>query len=98
MTVKKSVDTTNVPLSNVPGQPDIKGPEADNLAPATEVAASGTFIEPEIVARVDTDHPAVDNAPRKGAPATSNQIDFNTPSALQSEEDAVVEKLTEAED
>lgn len=92
MTVKKAVDTTNVKLSDVPGKPDTKGLEADKLKPATDVAASGALIEPEIVERIDTSHPAVDNEPRKGAPRVSNQIDFNDPTLTP--EQAVEENLT----
>ncbi len=36
--------------------------KVDELTPATDVAASGAMIEPEIVQRIDTAHPAVDNA------------------------------------
>lgn len=95
MTIKKSVDTRDVKLSDAPGVADTKGLEIDKLAPATDVAASGALIEPTIVERIDTSHVSVDNEPRKGASVASNQIDFNTPSALQSEEDAVIENLTE---
>lgn len=88
---KKTVDTTDVKLSDVPGVADTAQAKPDDLSPATEVAASGALIEPEIVERVDTDHPAVDNAPRKGQPAVSNQIDFNDPS--KSDAEAVVDNL-----
>jgi hypothetical protein len=88
---KKTVDTTNVNLSDRPGVPDTKGMTEDNLAPATEMAASGAFIEPTIVERIDTSHPAVDNAPRKGQPVVSNQIDFNDPTL--GDADAVAENL-----
>lgn len=57
----------------------------ENLTPASDVAASGAFIEPEIVAGVDVDHPAVDNNPRAGTPASSNQIDFNDPTLTQAQ-------------
>jgi hypothetical protein len=95
MTVKKSVDTTKVKLSDVPGVPNNAALQPDKLQPATEVAASGALIEPTIVERIDTDHPAVDNEPRKGASVASNQIDFNTPSALTTEEAEVIENLKE---
>lgn len=88
MTIKKTVDTSDVKLSDIPGQPD-------TLAPATDVAASGAMIEPTIVDRIDTKHPAVDNEPRKGASVASNQIDFNTPSALTTQEAEVIENLTD---
>lgn len=88
MTIKKTVDTSDVKLSDVPGKPD-------TLDPATDVAASGAMIEPTIVDRIDTEHPAVDNAPRKGASVASNQIDFNTPSALTTQEAEVIENLTD---
>ena len=73
------VDTSNVKLSDVPGVADTKLMKLDTLTPATEVAASGAMIEPEIVSRIDTAHPAVDNEPRKGQPVISNMIDFNDP-------------------
>lgn len=73
------VDTTDVKLSDVPGVPDTKLLKTDKLSPATEVAASGAMIEPEIVSRIDTSHPAIDNEPRKGQPVISNMIDLNDP-------------------
>lgn len=85
MTIKKTVDTTDVKLSDVPGVADTALAQPDDLKPATDVAASGAFIEPTIVERIDVDHPAVDNAPRKGAPKSSNQIDFNDPTIDQAE-------------
>lgn len=85
MASKKSVKTDNVKLSDQPGVADTKAMTADQLSPATEMAASGAFIEPEIVAGVDTDHPAVDNAPRKDQPAISNRIDFNDPTVSEAE-------------
>lgn len=90
-TAKKSVDTTNVKLSDVPGKPDTNGLEPDQLEPATAVEASGAMIEPTIVERIDTSHPAVDNEPRKGVSRVSNQIDFNDPT--QTPEEAVLENL-----
>jgi len=53
--------------------------EPDKLSPATAVEPSGALQEPEISERIDTSHPAVDDQPRKGLPAESNQIDFNDP-------------------
>ena len=50
-----------------------------NPAPATEMAASGAFVEPEIVAAIPADHPAVDNNPRAGTSAVQNGADFNDP-------------------
>ena len=76
---KKTVDTTGIALSPIPGKSDTAGITEDNLTPATDMEASGAFIEPEIVARIDVDHPAVDNNPRAGQPAIANQIDFNDP-------------------
>jgi hypothetical protein len=76
---KQTVDTTNIKPSAAPGVSDTAGLTEDNISPATEVAASGAFIEPEIVERIDVDHPAVDNHPRKGQPRIANQIDFNDP-------------------
>lgn len=74
-----TVDTTKFAPSRIPGVSDTAGLTEDNLTPATSVAASGAFIEPEIVERIDVDHPAVDNNPRRGQPAIANQIDFNDP-------------------
>lgn len=91
-TEKKAVDTSDVKLSDVPGVADTKALEADNLEPATEVEASGAMIEPTIVERIDTSHPAVDNEPRKGTPKVSNQIDFNDPTLTA--EEAVLKNLT----
>jgi hypothetical protein len=90
---KKSVDTTNVKLSDKPGTADTEGMTEDTLAPATEVAASGALIEPTIVERIDTAHPSVDNEPRKGATKDMNRIDFNEPSALTPPEEIVEEEL-----
>jgi len=76
---KATVDTTNVKPSHVPGASDTAGLDEDKLTAATKVEASGAFIEPEIVERIDVDHAAVDNNPRKGQPKIANQIDFNDP-------------------
>jgi hypothetical protein len=76
---KKTVDTTDVKLSAKPGVADTEGMTEDNLSPATDVAPSGALIEPEIVERIDTSHPAVDDRPRAGQPRVANQIDFNDP-------------------
>lgn len=81
---KKSVDTSGVKLSDVPGVADTKDLEIDKL-------------ESAIVERIDTDHPAVDNEPRKGASVASNQIDFNTPSGLATPEEQVEANLTSDE-
>lgn len=51
-------------------------------APATEMAASGAFVEPEIVDAVPTDHPAIDDNPRAGTTAQQNGADFNDPRHL----------------
>ena len=76
---KKTVDTTDIKPSDIPGVSDTTGLTEDTIAPATKMEASGAFIEPEIVARIEVDHPAVDNHPRKGQPKIANQIDFNDP-------------------
>jgi len=87
---KATVDTTDVKPSAVPGVSDTAGTTEDTLTPATAVAASGAFIEPEIVERIDVEHPAVDNNPRKGQPKIANQIDFNDPHL---DTQAAVEKI-----
>lgn len=89
----KTVDTKNVKLSDVPGIPDTEGMQIDNLAPATDVAASGALMEPAIADRIDTTHPAVDDEPRKGVSIESNQIDFNDPTLTLSEQ--VMQNLVE---
>lgn len=63
----------------------------DKLTPATTTAASGAIVEREIAEGSVPDHPAVDNNPREGVPAESNQIDFNNPRKTQ--EQAVKENL-----
>lgn len=88
---KKSVDTSDVKLSDQPGVADTAMMKVDELAPATDVEASGAMIEPTIVERIDTSHPAVDNEPRKGQPVIANRIDFNDPGL--SDADAVAENL-----
>ncbi|HEV7345478.1 MAG TPA: hypothetical protein VGN60_07580 [Devosia sp.] len=51
-----------------------------NPAPATTMESpSGAFIEDEIKQAIPTDHPAVDNNPRKGTSAVQNGGDFNDP-------------------
>jgi len=89
----KSVDTSNVALSPVPGVADTAMMQPDDLQPATDIEASGALIEPTIVERIDTSHPAVDDEPRKGATKAMNQIDFNEPSALKPEHEQVEENL-----
>ncbi len=88
---KRTVDTTDVKTSDVPGVSDTDGLTEDNIAAATKMEASGAFIEPAIVDRIDVDHPAVDNHPRKGQPKIANQIDFNDPGLESS--DAVEKNL-----
>lgn len=68
-------------------KPEADAPAPESMAvadpaPATEMAASGAFVEPEIVEAVPTDHPAVDNNPRKGTTAEQNGADFNDPRHL----------------
>lgn len=70
--------------------------QAEKLAPATEVAASGALIEPEIAKSVDLAHPAVDANPRERSTPEMNQIDFNNPSAITPPEESVEENLGDA--
>ena len=66
-------------------EPDAPAPESNGVAdpaPATEVAASGAFVEPQIVEAVPADHPAIDNNPREGTTAGQNAADFNDPRHL----------------
>ncbi len=88
----KTVDTSSVKLSDVPGVADTALLAQDKLEPATTVEASGAMIEPTIVERIDTSHPAVDNEPRKRQPKIANQIDFNDPRLSDSE--AVAQNLS----
>lgn len=67
--------------------------KAEKLTPATDVAASGAMIEPEIVSRIDTKNASVDDNPRKDSTPDMNQIDFNVPSGVQSPEETVEENL-----
>ena len=76
---KSTVDTSDVPLSPLGGVADTALLKPDNLKPATDMAASGAFIEPTIVDRIDTAHPAVDNEPRKGVAKVATLIEFNDP-------------------
>ncbi len=72
---------------------DAKDANTDTLKKATEFAASGAVIEPTIVERVDMSHPSVDDNPRAGTSPDMNRIDFNEPSALTPQEEAVEENL-----
>ena len=63
--------------SATPIDPKLAAPE--KLTPATDVAASGALIEPGVVKRVDTAHPAVDDNPRKNTRVIDNTITFNDP-------------------
>ena len=67
--------------------------KAEDLAPATDVAASGALIEPAIVTGIDTAYVSVDDNPRERSTADMNRIDLNTPSALASQEEQVVDHL-----
>lgn len=60
----------------------------------SEMEASGAIIADEDK-NIDTSHPSVDANPRQGAdlPEESNQIDFNTPSALKPAKEQVAENL-----
>lgn len=72
---------------------DAAGENADKLAKATDFEASGAVIEPTIVERVDMTHPSVDDNPRADSTPEMNQIDFNEPSALTPQEEAVAQNL-----
>lgn len=51
-----------------------------NPAPSSTMdPASGAFVEPAIIEGVPTDHPAVENNPRKATSAVQNGQDFNDP-------------------
>lgn len=91
----KTVDTTKVPLKPERGSVDPALLKEDTLTAATDVAASGALIEPTIVDRIDTKHPAVDDEPRKGMPVIANRIDFNDPTITGAE--AVERNLKAAE-
>ena len=59
-----------------------------------ETEASGAIIASEDK-KIDTGHPAVDANPRQGEdlPPEANKIEFNTPSAMQTQKEAVAENL-----
>lgn len=65
--------------------------KTDELKPATDTAASGALVEPDIAERIDTDHPAIDDEPRKGQPVAANRIDLNDPA--KSDGETVAERL-----
>lgn len=67
--------------------------QADKLTPATDFAASGAIIEPEIVSRVDMTHASIDNNPRQNSTVEMNMIDPNEPSALTPPEEVVAAAL-----
>lgn len=75
--------TNKNPAAGVPAAP----------APATDIAASGAIIEPAIATGVDMEHPAVDSNPRANSTSEMNAIDFNFPSALKPEAEAVADNL-----
>lgn len=69
------------------------GDKPEELKPATKFEASGAIIEPAIVDRVDMSHPSVDANPREKSTADMNRIDFNEPTSLTSQEEAVARNL-----
>jgi hypothetical protein len=73
-----------------PAVKDDEGSKPADIAPGTEMEASGAIIE-EAAKKVDLDHPAVDNNPRADTTVRQNQIDFNDPAKPQKE--AVEENL-----
>jgi len=46
---------------------------------ASDALGTGAIVEAGVRDAIDFEHPAVDNRPRRGLPAVSNQIDFNDP-------------------
>lgn len=87
---------TNTRTTAKPKPKPVAAPKSADLSPATEVAASGATIEPEIATGVDMAHMAVDAEPRAASTDVMSQIDFNEPSALTSQEDAVEKNLAKA--
>ena len=66
-------------------------PEADAKVPdAKTFNPSGA---PQQAPGIDLSHPSVDANPREGATVKEVQIDFNTPSALASQEEQVAANL-----
>ncbi len=63
------------------------------IAGSDDMEASGAIIEDGAKDMVDMKHPAVDDNPRAGTTKGMNQIDFNTPSALTTQEDEVEDDL-----
>ena len=71
---------------------DVEAEPAD-IAPATDFEASGAVIEPGAKKAVDMKHASVDDNPREGTTADMNRVDFNEPSALVPQEEAVAKAL-----
>lgn len=73
-------------------KPEAEGEKPANIAPATEVEASGAIIEPD-AKKIDMSHASVDDNPRKDSTVDMNRIDFNEPSAITPPEEAVEKAL-----
>ena len=73
-------------------KPEAEGNKPANIAPATEVEASGAIIEPG-AKKVDMSHASVDANPRENTTVDMNRIDFNEPSAITPPEEAVEKAL-----
>ena len=74
-----TAETSAMKPSPIPGVADTDLAKPDDIAPATDVAASGALIEPAIVQRIDTAPPAVDDPPRAASRVVDNLITFNDP-------------------
>lgn len=63
------------------------------IAAGGTLEASGAILEDDAKAKIDLSHAAVDDNPRAGTTVKMNQIDFNEPSALTPQHEAVEKAL-----
>ena len=66
-------------------------------ASSSDLEASGAFMEPQVKESVDVDSVSVDNNPRAGTSVLQNRIDFNDPTARDSDLVAEATKVDPAE-
>lgn len=64
---------------------DMSGPAGLSPAGSDAISGSGAIVEPGVTDAIDVSHPAVDNNPRADTTVNQNKIDFNDPTASQTE-------------
>jgi hypothetical protein len=64
---------------------DMSGPAGVPPAGSDAISGSGGIVEPVVTDAIDVSHPAVDNNPRADTTVNQNKIDFNDPTASQTE-------------